>query len=314
MARKVIIDCDPGIDEAVALAMALFDPRLDVVAVTACAGTVDAERATQNVNILVEQLDPPRIPRIGAAVDPELGAAVGNGTLLHGDNGLGNSEWVPISRQHAMSSDKLIEKELRANRGDVTLVCTGPLTNLARALGRDPSLVEAIDRVIIAGGSVNLIGNETAAAEFNMHFDPYAAQHVFHSATTKSLIPLDVTTKLQFGWELVEQLPPSYTKVGAVLSEVVPHLFRTTRQRLGCETISLQAVTPVLMLLEPILFEWETMAGEVETSGNLTRGATIFDRRTPRQWRPNMEVATGVDETAARDAFFNCLKFAAQES
>ncbi|MCA9183263.1 MAG: nucleoside hydrolase, partial [Planctomycetales bacterium] len=87
MARKVIIDCDPGIDDAVALALALFDPRLEVVAITACAGTVDADQATQNVRALVERLDPPKIPRIGSALDPGQGAAVSNGTLLHGEDG-----------------------------------------------------------------------------------------------------------------------------------------------------------------------------------------------------------------------------------
>ena len=313
MTRKIIIDCDPGIDDAVALAIALFDPRLDVVAITACAGTIDAEQATQNVRALVERLDPPRIPRIGAALDPELGAAVANGTLLHGEDGLGNLDWTPVSRQHSMPSDKLIADRLRADPGDVTIVCTGPLTGFAKALARDPALVPMIDRVVIAGGAVLGIGNVTPAAEFNMHFDPASARTVFHSATTKSLLPLELTNQLSFGWVLVEKLPPKYTKVGAVLQEIIPHYCRATRQQLGRETISLQAVLPILMLVEPMLFTWEEMAGDVEISGELTRGSTIFDQRIPRQWRTNMEVAVAIDVEAASDAFYNCLKFAAQE-
>ena len=313
MVRKIIIDCDPGIDDAVALAIALFDPRLDVVAITASAGNTDAEQATQNVRSLVERLDPPRIPRIGAAVDPELGAAVANGSLLHGEDGLGNSDWTPVSRQHSMPSDKLIADRLRSSPGEITIVCTGPLTGFAKALGRDPALVPMIDRVVIAGGSVSGIGNVTPAAEFNMHFDPQSAQAIFHSATTKSLIPLEISNQFTFGWELVEKLPPRYTKVGSVLQDIVPHLFRATRQQLGQETISLQAVLPILMLAEPMLFTWEEMAGEVETAGELTRGATVFDQRIPRQWRTNMEVATGIDTDAAMDAFYNGLKYAAQE-
>lgn len=313
MARKVIIDCDPGIDDAVALALALFDPRLDVVAITACAGTVDADQATQNVRALVERLDPPRIPRIGAALDPELGAAVSNGTLLHGEDGLGNAHWEPVERQHSMPSDKLIADQLRAAPGDVTIVCTGPLTGLAKALGRDPALVPMIDRVVIAGGALLAPGDVTPTAEFNMHFDPVSAQAVFHSATTKSLLPLDITDQISFGWELVEKLPPKYTKVGAVLQATLPYLCRSARQQLGHETISLQAVAPLLMLVEPMLFEWEEMAADVETGGELTRGQTVFDRRSPRQWRTNMEVARKVDRLSALDAFYNCLKFAAQE-
>ncbi len=313
MSRKIIIDCDPGIDDAVAIALALFDPRLEVVAITACAGTTDAEQATQNVRALVERLDPPRMPRIGAALDPELGAAVANGTLLHGEDGLGNSDWTPVARQHSMPSDKLISDRLRADPGDVTIVCTGPMTGFAKALTRDPALVPMVDRVVIAGGSVVGIGNVTPAAEFNFHFDPVSARHVFHSATTKSLIPLEVCRQLSFGWELVEKLPPKYTKVGAVLQAIIPHYCRAARQQLGQETISLQAVLPILMLLEPSLFAWEEMAGDVEISGELTRGTTIFDQRIPRQWRTNMEVAVSVDVAAATSVFYDCLKLAAQE-
>ncbi|QDV25030.1 nucleoside hydrolase [Aureliella helgolandensis] len=314
MARKVIIDCDPGIDDAIGLCMALFDPRLEVVAITACAGTVDADQATQNVRALVENLDPPRMPRIGSALEAEAGAAVNNGTLLHGDDGLGNSNWLPISRQHSMPSDKLISDCLRTDPGKITIVTMGPLTGIAKAISRDPAIVPMVDRIVIAGGSVTGVGNVTATAEFNMHFDPLSARAVFQSATTKSLIPRELCDQLNFGWELVEKLPPNYMKVGKVLHQIVPHLCRTTRQHLGQETIELHAVLPILMLVEPMLFDWEEMAGDVEVNGDLTRGATVFDRRTPRKWRPNMEVATSLDADAIRDAFYNCLKFAAQNS
>ncbi len=314
MARKIIIDCDPGIDDAVALALALFDPRLEVLAITACAGTVDAEQATQNVHALVERLDPPKIPRIGSALNPESGAAVSNGTLLHGEGGLGNLQWTPVSRQHSLTSDKLIADILRSDPGAVSIVCMGPLTGVAKAMGRDPAIIRMVDRIIMAGGSATGVGNVTPCAEFNMHFDPVSAQTVFQSATTKSLIPLEIARDLRFGFELVEKLPPKYTKVGAVLGEVVPYLCRAVRQHLGQEMIDLHAVLPILMLLEPMLFEWEEMAGDVEVGGELSRGATIFDRRSPRQWRTNMEVAVAIDKQAAYDAFYNCLKYAAHGS
>lgn len=314
MSRKVIIDCDPGIDDAFAIALALFDPRFDVVAITACAGTVDAEQATQNVRALLEKLDPPRIPRIGAALEADIGAAVTNGTLLHGEDGLGNSNWTPVSRQHSMPSDKLITDRLKANPGQISIVCLGPLTGFAKAISRDPALVSLVDRVVIAGGSVSGIGNVTATAEFNMHFDPASARAVFQSATTKSLLPLELSEQLNFGWELVEQLPPKYTRTGAVLHEIIPHLCRSTRQHQGRETINLHSVLALLTLVEPSHFTWEKMAGDVEVAGELTRGATIFDRRSPRGWRENMEVATALDVEAAMDAIYNCLKFSGQNS
>lgn len=309
MARKIILDCDPGIDDAVALALALFDPRLDVLAVTACAGTVDGERSTQNLHAVVERLDPPRMPRIGAATDPN-GAAVSNATLLHGEDGLGNARWAPTSRHHMMPAEKLIAEQLRANPGEVTIVCTGPLTGIAKLMARDPAVIDLVDRIVIAGGSTTANGNVTAVAEFNMHFDPGSARIVLQSPTTKSLLPLEVTERLTFGWELMDQLPPKHTKVGAVIHTILPHLFRTSRQYLAQETISLQAVMPLLMLLEPMLFQTEEMGADVEVNGELTRGMLVFDRRPIRPARATMEVATDVDVDAARDAFFNMLKFA----
>lgn len=146
-----------------------------------------------------------------------------------------------------------------------------------------------------------------------MHLDPQAARTVFHSATTKSLIPVEICSRLKFGWELMELLPSKQTRVGVVLQAILPHLFRTTRQLLGHETIPLQAVLPILLIVAPTFFEFEEMAGDVEVSGELTSGATVFDRRIPRIWRTNMEVACGLDAEAARNEFYNMLKFAAQQ-
>jgi inosine-uridine nucleoside N-ribohydrolase len=184
---------------------------------------------------------------------------------------------------------------------------------LAKAISRDPAIIPMFDRVILTGGSVSGLGDVTPAAEFNMHLDPQAAKVVFQSATTKSLIPFEICNRLKFGWELIDFLPSKHTRVGAVMHEILPHLFRTARQLLGQETIALQAILPILLIAEPILFEFEEMAGDVEVAGELTSGATVFDRRIPRTWRSNMEVASAIDAEAARDAFYNMLKFAAQQ-
>jgi inosine-uridine nucleoside N-ribohydrolase len=308
MARKVIIDCDPGIDDALAICLALWNPGLDVLAITACAGTTDAEQATSNLLTLVEKLDPPLFPRLGTALDPEHGAAVFNGALLHGDRGLGDAHWEPVSRQHAVTSDKLMIEQLRAHPGEVTIVCTGPLTTLSKALGRDPAVAGMIDRVVIAGGTLRSVGNITPCAEFNFHFDPHSAQDVIHSPTTKTLIPLEVSSKLSFGWELVEKLPPRYTKVGGVLHELIPHFLRSTRQHLGREMVSFQAVSAILSLVDAGIMEFVEMAGAVETAGEITRGSLVFDQRDPKQWRTNMEVAVSLDIGRATEAFYNCLR------
>ncbi len=313
MARKIIIDCDPGIDDAIALTIALFDPRLDVLAITATGGTVDAERSTTNVTAILGQLDPPRYPRVGKATATS-GAAVVDDRHLNGSDGLGDCEFQCSGRQHQVTSEKVLGELLRKHSGEVTLVCLGPLTNLARLCQRDPAAISLIDKVVISGGSVGHPGNATAAAETNMFFDAGSAAEVFASGTTKSLVPLDVTESIQFGVQLLEQLPSKYTRAGSMLHQLLTFAFRAAHQKLGREMISLYDATTMLAVLEPDLFTWTNMAGKVETRGELTRGMTIFDRRMRPEWPMNMEVATEVDTTEAKEMVVRSLRYAGQQS
>lgn len=313
MARKIIIDCDPGIDDAIAICLALFDPRVEVMAITATAGRIDADQATSNVQAIIAQLDPPKYPRIGAA-QPIENAPVENDLELHGNDGLGNSELASGDRQHRPASDKVIAEILRQHPGQVTLVCLGPLTNIAKAFQRDPGLEEIVDRLIISGGAVSHGGNITPASEFNMYFDPDAAQSIFHSATTKSLVPLDVTESVLFGLETVDDLPPKYTRAGTLLHKLLTFAFRTQHQRLGRELIPLHDPVALFAALEPELFTWEEMAGDVETQGVITRGATVFDRRQRRGWQYNMEVALNADLQEVKSQIMRGLRYAGQQT
>jgi purine nucleosidase len=313
MARKIIIDCDPGIDDAVAICLALFDPRVELLAITATAGRIDAEHSTANVQSIVSHLDPPKYPRIGAA-QPIEKAPVENDLDMHGPDGLAGFSFASGERQHRQASDKVISELLRQSPGQVSLVCLGPLTNIARAFQRDPGLEEIVDRVIISGGSVNRGGNITPASEFNMFFDPDAAQSIFHSATTKSLLPLDVTDAVSFGLEMVDDLPPRYTRAGELLQKIIPFAFRAYHQRLGRELIPLHDAVALFAALEPDLFDWKEMAGDVETQGAITRGATIFDRRQRRAWVNNMEVAMSVDHQEIKAQIVRGLRYAGQQT
>ncbi len=313
MPRKVVIDCDPGIDDAFALALALFDPRLEVLAVTACSGTIEAERSTQNIQSIIERLDPPRHPRIGAATDPD-DAPIGDGRSLHGEDGLGNCELPPVARQHVVASEKLIADCLRANPGEVTILCLGPLTGVARAFQRDPALHNVVDRIVIAGGALNGIGDVTAVAEFNMHFDPASAAAVFRSPTTKTLVPLEVSTQMNFGLDLIDQLPPKYTRVGALLHPMLPYYFRMLRQNRAQEMVSFKSLTALLLVTEPMLFESQEQFVEIEEQGLLTRGETIVDQRGFSLPRRNCEVVTSLDVDSARDCIINAIRFAGHSS
>lgn len=294
MARKVIIDCDPGIDDAIALCLSLFDPRLEVVAVTAVGGNVPAAQATRNVQAVLAELDPPRWPRLGAASPPEFGLPV-DGRNLFGADGLGGVELrvAELARQHP--SEKVICDEVRAAPEAVTIVALGPLTNIARAFQRDPELPSLVGRIVMMGGAVAGPGNITPAAEFNIYCDPLAAQAVFRSATTKTLIPLDVTNRVLLSYDLFHQLPSEATRVGRFLRKILPPIFRGYRQEFGLEGIHVHDSIALMSVIHPELFTTQGMAGEVETGGEITTGMTVFDRRRVPAARHNMEVAVDMD-------------------
>ncbi len=307
MTRKIIIDGDMGTDDAVALCFLLFDPRVEILAITASEGSVTAAQANSNLQAILAEIDPDRYPRMGMAVASDEAPAI-NTTFLYGPDGLGNIGLEAPTKQHLQPSEKLIVDFARQYPGEVTLVTLGPLTNVARALSRDPTLPDLLNRIVITGGSVNGIGNITPAAEFNFYFDPAAARAVVQSRLTKSLIPLDVTRHVTFGLDFLNELPPETSRIGCFLRQMLPYAFRAFRQQWGWECIALNDAVGALAVLEPELFGFVEMAGDVETEGELTRGATVFDRRMPAEWRNNMEVATSVRHDAARQAIIDLLQ------
>jgi inosine-uridine nucleoside N-ribohydrolase len=300
MRKKVILDIDPGIDDAMALTMALFDPRLDVVAVTAVGGNVPAHLATRNVQAIIEQLDPPRLPRVGAATAPDHGLPV-DGRHLHGIDGLGGANFQVAELRSRHPAEKIICDEVRAAPEAVTIVALGPLTNVARAFQRDPELPSQVGQIVMMGGAVQAPGNITPAAEFNMYCDPEAARAVFRSPSTKTLIPLDVTNRVELTYDLFGQLPDETTKVGAFLRTILPPAFRAHRRQFGLEGIHVHDSVALVAAVSPELFTTEEMAGDVEVSGELTVGATLFDRRRVPDWRHNMEVAVDMDASKVID-------------
>jgi purine nucleosidase len=314
MPRKVIIDCDPGIDDAVAVCLALFDPRLDVVAVTATAGTVDAHQTSRNVQTILEMLDPPRWPRLGMARVDESPVTI-DARDLHGGDGLGNLGVRISELHHQHAADKVITDAVRNAPGEVTIICLGPLTNLARVISRDPDLATMIDQVVISGGSVNGIGDVTATAEFNFYCDPQSARVVLRSPITKTLVPLDLTSRLVFTLDFLDQLPAEEeSRAGAVVRRLLPFLYRSSRQFLGLEGMYLHDTLALLYGLDSELFETTEMAGDVEVSGELTAGMTVFDQRLRRDWRINMDVAHAADLPELQEAVLRGLRFAAQET
>ena len=309
MPRKVILDIDPGIDDAVALTMALFDPRLEVLAVTAVGGNVLPEQATGNLQALVAYLDPPRLPRIGIA--PADATLSEKPFTMHGGDGLGGIN-LPRAQLHGGHvSEKVMWETIRANPREVTIIAMGPLTNLSRLLRRDPSIAEIIDRVIISGGTVHGGGNVTPVADLNFYSDPLAARHVVREPLTKSLVPLETTSQVLLEFDFLDQLPDETSRAGLLLRRMLPHAFRAHRQLLGSEGIWLHDVVALVAATNPELFERAAIVADVETAGDLTAGMLVVDRRQVRQQRPNADQFVNCDVSAVKDCILRSLATAA---
>lgn len=294
MPRKVILDIDPGVDDAMALCMALFDPRLEVVAVTAVGGNVPPAVATRNVQAIIEHLDPPRLPRVGAASAPESGLPV-ESRHLYGVDSLDEAAFQVAELRAPHPSEKVICDAVRAAPEEVTIVALGPLTNIARAFHRDPELPFLVHRIVAMGGTVASPGNITPAAEFNIYCDPRAARVVFRSGSTKTLVPLDVTNRVMLTFDFLGRLPDEQSRVGRFLRRILPPAYRASRQQFGIEGIHAHDTVTLTAVTAPELFTTQEMAGDVEVRGELTRGATVFDRRRVPAWKCNMEVAVDMD-------------------
>lgn len=315
MAHKIIIDSDPGIGDAIALAIALLDPELDVLGVTATAGCVSGEAATRNVQAIIEHLDPPKWPRIGSSEGKVAGFGTDVGaepiTLadLNGKSGLGDWEFRVAALHHRHESAKLMIDIARSEPNEVTLLTLGPLTNLELACERAPDFLQMLKGIVVFGGAVSCGGDVTAAAEFNMHANPEAARLVLRSPATKTLVPLDITQNVVLTFEQYDRVKPAQdTSTKQLLEQLLPFAFRAHHQYLGLEGVSLRELVALASISQPRLFERQPMAVDVETGGQLTRGMTVFDRRGIPLWQTNIDVLTDVDAQGVLDYFARVLR------
>ena len=213
MVRKVILDVDPGVDDAVALCFALLHPGLDVVAATAVGGNCSPANATRNLQAIVEAIDPPRSPRLGAASEPEADIGLpAEGRGLYGPDGLGGADLPVAERQHLLPADKVICNQVRAAPDAITIVALGPLTNIARAFQRDPELPSLVGASSLpaAPWPCRAITRPRQSSTC-IAIRPPAA--VFRSASTKTLVPLDVTNRITLSYDLFNQLPDEMLRV-----------------------------------------------------------------------------------------------------
>ncbi len=305
MSQKVVMICDPGIDGAFAVALALFDPELEVLGVAATAGNVSAEQATNNVQILVEQLDPPRWPRLGAS--PVIEYEV-DGTNLHGPKGLGNTDFPCVTLHHPPASDKLVVDLVRLYPHEVTVVCMGPTTVLARAIDLYPELPAMAKRLVVLGGSLHEPGNAGPVSEFHFYCDPQSARRVLQSEGHVLLGPLDVMRQVLFSPKELLGETTANSRVWNFLMQIVPFGIAATSNMYGMEGFYLKDVVGTLAVAMPEALRTRSMRVDVETRGELTRGMSVFDQRPWQKKSPNVEVILEVNSGMVRSYMERILK------
>lgn len=298
MAEKVILIADPGIDTAFAVALALHDPKLEVLGLVASAGNIPYDRATQNVHVLINALDPPKWPRLGAALPVEYDI---DGTKLHGADGLGNLELPPVTLHQPTTGDKLLVELVRANPNQVSIVLLGPATMLAAAFDRDPELPRLIDRIAFVGGTWHVPGNVSPVAEFHFYCDAMSARRVLNCGRPISLIPLDVSRKLVLSPSDLLDLPSPDSATCTFLRRIVPFGIRASCNLYGIEGFHLKDVLGVVAISHPGLFSFERRHVDVEVAGTLTRGMSVVDARPDPAKPPNVNLAVGIDVASIQD-------------
>jgi len=311
-----LIDTDPGIDDALALLLALASPEVSVEAITSVAGNVPVDFTTANVHRILSVGAPAARLRVARGAAAPLRGPLVTATDFHGDDGLGGisalrgpggqllypAEQTPAVARTSGAPGNVDGPDLileMADRfpGELVVVALGPLTNLAVALERDRRRLSRVARVVVMGGAIAVPGNVTPSAEFNFHVDPEAAAAVFRSGLPLELVPLDATQQATLRRaDLAAALARGRTPIARFIDDFTNHLFTFGAQR-GEEGFALHDPLAVGVALDPSLVELEPFHVDVEDEGRVTRGASVADRRTipPREKSPpNCRVAMTV--------------------
>jgi purine nucleosidase len=277
--RKIIIDTDPGQDDAVAILLALASPEeIEVLGIVAVAGNVPLSLTEKNARIICELAGRPDIS-VFAGCDRPLKRKLVTAEHVHGKTGLDGPELSdPVMPLQEMDGvDFIVETLRREPVGSVTLVPIGPLTNIAAAFERAPDIVERVAEIVLMGGAYFEVGNITPAAEFNIYVDPEAADIVFRSGARITVMPLDVTHKALTSADWVQAMKRLGTEVGRMVGGWTDFFESFDKEKYGAEGAPLHDPCCIAYLIEPEMFSGRNINVEIETGSELTLGMTVAD-------------------------------------
>ncbi|HEX3862335.1 MAG TPA: nucleoside hydrolase [Stellaceae bacterium] len=292
--RRIIIDTDPGIDDAVAILLALGSPELEVAGLVAVAGNLGIAPVLRNAGAVTELAGRGDIPVYAGCPRP-IGPLQPDAAAAHGEEGLGNLVLPPPAvaprSQHGVAF--LIETLRDAEPHSLTLCALGPLTNIATALVMGPDITRGVAELVIMGGGSH--GNVTPAAEFNIHADPQAARVVFDSLLPITLVPLDVTEQVRSTAERIAMVRAAGTRCAEAVAELLSPQRPAAPGQPGRPAMAMHDPCVIAYLLAPGLFSGRRARVAIETASPLTLGMTVIDRRSPSPPPPHALVLETVD-------------------
>ncbi|TAN58744.1 nucleoside hydrolase [Patescibacteria group bacterium] len=300
--RRIIIDTDPGHDDALAIILLEKSGLFDVRAITTVAGNSTIENTTNNARYILDLLDSvtPIFSGAAAPLQRELIRAD-----VHGESGLAGADIKKSEPLSGNAADKIVEI-VKTYPGEITILALGPLTNLARAFQKDETIVPMIQEVVMMGGAIAVPGNKNRVAEFNIFVDPDAANIVFRAAVPKVLMPLDVCNHIFFTLKKFDEL--KNTNLYKPIKDMMIHYIQGVLRFEKIEAAIMYDPLAAYYLINSNAFTAELMDVQVETQSELTRGMTVADRRIWGEKHPNVTVVLSADRNLFIRDFLKILK------
>ncbi|WP_449355281.1 nucleoside hydrolase [Virgibacillus natechei] len=305
---NIIMDCDPGHDDAIAIILAASKiSRLNIEAITTVAGNVEVEKNTLNALKVSDIVGLEGVSVVQGADRPLLKKREIAGEI-HGETGLDGPALpeIPskqVSEGHAV--DLIIDKVLKSDQ-DITLVATGPLTNIALAMMKEPTIVPKVQEIVVMGGGT--FGNWTPAAEFNIYVDAEAAKAVFESGAPVTMFGLDVTHQAIATESIIHELSKIDNNVADFVVELLQFFSKTYKDVFGFEGGPIHDACTVAYLMDPSLFDFKQVHVDIETKGEYTYGMTAVDHLSVTGNEPNVKFAHNLHKSKFWDLFTNVLK------
>lgn len=294
MQKRILLDSDPGIDDSLAILLALASPEISIEGISVVHGNCSAEQGTVNALSVLELAQMSHIPVYKGCdlplVQPSLLAPE-----THGDQGIGYAKLPePQTKPQAQKGSDFVIERIMSSPGEITLVCIGPLTNVALAIRQEPRIVNTVKEVFVMGGAIRHEGNETPVAEFNAYVDPHATHIVFHSGMPITLVPLDVTYQCILTMDDVSRLLKIDSPISKFIADAARFYMEFHDEYQEIEGCVINDPLALALTFMPELCNYQELYVDVDISGGISMGNTFADFYKMMKKPANMKVALGV--------------------